>query len=144
MRYFIILLTVSCLNIFNACSNQNDTVSCFPNQIINAQINLNLPKYYTELSNNGWTYISEQQSGTRGLILVKYGNDYKVYDRNAPHLCPDALTTLEVKDNIKIICPKDGAEWMLLNGTPTKISSVPPKTYVSTYNAATGILSIYN
>ena len=142
-RYFKILLIINLLNILNACSSRNDTVNCFPNQIIRVEIPLNLPKYLTELNNNGWTYINEQQSGTRGLILVKFGSEFKVFDRNAPHICPDNTTPLEVVDNIKIVCPNDSAEWMM-NGNPTKISSLPPKTYLSTYNSSTGILSIYN
>lgn len=143
MKYFIILLILSQLNIFNACSNRNDTVNCFPNQVIRAEISLNLPQYFTKLNNNGWTYINEQQSGTRGLILVKYGNEFLVFDRNAPHICPDSNTTLEVVNNNKIVCPKDGAEWMI-NGTPIKISSLPPKNYASSYSSSTGILTIYN
>jgi hypothetical protein len=74
---------------------------------------------------------------------VKYGNEFLVFDRNAPHICPDSNTTLEVVNNNKIVCPKDGAEWMI-NGTPIKISSLPPKNYASSYSSSTGILTIYN
>ena len=126
-----------------ACSNREDTVSCFPNQIINVQLKTNLPAYDNLNRMGGWIYINEQQSGTRGLILVKTGTGFKVYDRNAPHLCPDTNTTLEVKDDIKIVCPKDGAEWILQDGTPIKGSGLPPKSYDYSYNAATGELLIY-
>jgi len=67
-----------------------------------------------------------------------------VYDRNAPHLCPDTNTTLNVEDNIKIVCPKDGAEWILLTGQPIKVANIAPKTYPYNYNPQTGILNIYN
>ena len=89
-------------------------------------------------------YINEQQSGTRGLIVVNTGTGFKIYDRNAPHLCPDTNTTLKVDENsIKIICPKDGAEWILQDGTPIKGSRMPPKSYDYSYNAATGDLLIH-
>ncbi len=97
---------------------QEDTVNCFPNNPINVSLNLNLPAYNALNYDDGWIYVNEQQSGTRGLIIVRVGNAFKVYDRNAPHLCPDNDTTLEVKDNIAIVCPKDGTKWMLRTGQP--------------------------
>ena len=143
LKTFFILLVFSLLSLVISCESRAETVSCFPSQIINVQLNLNLPAYANDLNTKGWIYINEQQSGTRGLILVKTGTGFKVYDRNAPHLCPDANTTLEVQNNIKIVCPKDGAEWILQDGTPIKGSGLPPKSYDYSYNAATGIISIY-
>ena len=143
LKTFFILLIFSLLSLVISCESRADTVSCFPSQIINVQLNLNLPVYANDLNTKGWIYINEQQSGTRGLILVKTGTGFKVYDRNAPHLCPDANTTLEVQNNIKIVCPKDSAEWILQDGTPIKGSGLPPKSYDYSYNAATGIISIY-
>ena len=143
LKTFFILLIFSLLSLVISCESRAETVSCFPSQIINVQLNLNLPAYAIDLNTKGWIYINEQQSGTRGLILVKTGTGFKVYDRNAPHLCPDANTTLIVQDRIKIVCPKDGAEWILQDGTPIKGSGLPPKSYDYSYNAATGIISIY-
>ena len=143
LKTFFILLIFSLLSLVISCESRAETVSCFPSQIINVQLNLNLPAYANDLNTKGWIYINEQQSGTRGLILVKTGTSFKVYDRNAPHLCPDTNTTLEVQNNIKIVCPKDGAEWILQDGTPIKGSGLPPKSYEYSYNAATGIISIY-
>ena len=143
LKSFFILLVFSLLSLVISCESRADTVSCFPSQIINVQLNLNLPAYRNLNTMGGWIYINEQQSGTRGLIVVNTGTGFKVYDRNAPHLCPDANTTLEVQNNIKIVCPKDGAEWILQDGTPIKGSGLPPKSYDYSYNAATGIISIY-
>ncbi len=143
LKAFFILLVFSLLSLVISCESRAETVSCFPSQIINVQLNLNLPAYAIDLNTKGWIYINEQQSGTRGLILVKTGTGFKIYDRNAPHLCPDANTTLEVKDNIKIVCPKDSAEWILQDGTPIKGSGLPPKSYDYSYNAATGDLLIH-
>ena len=143
LKAFFILLVFSLLSLVISCESRAETVSCFPSQIINVQLNLNLPAYANDLNTKGWIYINEQQSGTRGLILVKTGTGFKVYDRNAPHLCPDTNTTLEVHNNIKIVCPKDGAEWILQDGTPIKGSGLPPKSYDYSYNAATGDLLIH-
>ena len=143
LKTFFILLIFSLLSLVISCESRADTVSCFPSQIINVQLNLNLPAYAIDLNTKGWIYINEQQSGTRGLILVKTGTGFKVYDRNAPHLCPDANTTLIVQNDIKIVCPKDSAEWILQDGTPIKGSGLPPKSYDYSYNAATGNFLIY-
>lgn len=145
LKLVFIILILNNL-ILNSCGRREDTINCFPEQHINVNLNLNLPSYHNDLTHKGWTYISEQQSGTRGLILVRQGihpnYTFFVFDRNAPHLCPDKNTTLEVQGNIKIVCPKDGAEWML-NGSPSKISSLPPKRYSYSYNSATNGISIY-
>lgn len=143
---FFILLTFSLLTT-NSCGSTEDTVSCFPTSPINVNLNLNLATY-NKLNFVGQPiYIDEQQSGTRGLIVIRTQDSpatFKVYDRNAPHLCPDNNTTLEIKDNISIVCPKDNATWILISGQPTAISSVPPKTYFWNYDAGTKNLSIYN
>lgn len=144
LKAFFILLIFSLLSLVISCESRAETVSCFPSQIINVQLNLNLPAYSNLRTMGGWIYINEQQSGTRGLIVVNTGTGFKIYDRNAPHLCPDTNTTLKVDENsIKIICPKDGAEWILQDGTPIKGSGLPPKSYDYSYNAATGNLLIY-
>lgn len=140
---FFTLLTISSLTI-NSCGSREDTVSCFPTSPINVSLNLNLPAYFNLTQPQGWIYVDEQQSGTRGLIVVRGSNNtFKVFDRNAPHLCPDTDTTLEVKNNISIVCPKDNATWILLTGNPTAVTSLPPKTYPYNYDPSTRVLSIY-
>lgn len=140
--FFAIILIFSVLNI-TSCSNREETINCFPNTPINVVLNLNLPTYFTLQNVGGWIYVNEQQAGTRGLIVVRTTNGFKVYDRNAPHLCPDNNTTLSVENDIKIVCPKDGAEWITITGEPTKIAQVPPKTYPYSYDTNVKILSIY-
>mgnify|MGYP003583621631 FL=1 len=149
MKRTISFFTTSLLLIFstliiNSCGNREETVSCFPEVPINVVINLNLPAYYELQNVNGWIYLNQIESGTRGLIIVRTTNGFKVFDRNAPHICPDNNTTLIVDSNIKIVCPKDGAEWILLTGEPTKISQVSPKTYRYNFDSNANVLSIFN
>lgn len=138
----IILLIISSLNITKSCSSREETVSCFPDTSINVFLNLNLPAYQNLQNVGGWIYVNEQSSGTRGLVIVRTTNGFKVYDRNAPHICPESSSTLVVDNSIKLTCPKDGAEWILLTGEPIKIAQIPPKTYPSSYDAASNSLSI--
>ena len=140
-----IALVISILKILNSCGNREETTSCFPNQLISVQINISLPAYYPLQNIGGWVYISEQQSGTRGLIIYRASaTSFKIYDRNAPHICPDTNTTLEVEGGTLVICKKDNAKWFLMNGAPAEVSAYPLKQYFSTFNPSTNILNIYN
>ncbi len=142
---FTLFLIISLLSINNSCSERNETVSCFPNSPINAQLDLNLPLYYNLQNPGNWAYVNKIGAGTRGLIVYRKGiKDFLIYDRNAPHLCPDNETTLEVKNGTAIHCPKDGAEWILSTGEPIKVAKINPKFYPYTFDPNTNILSIYN
>lgn len=138
------LLIFSLLKILTSCGNREETTSCFPNQNISVQINLSLPAYYQLQNIGGWIYISEQQSGTKGLIITKTSSGFKIYDRNAPHICPDTNTTLEVEGGTLVICKKDNAKWFLNSGAPAEISPYPLKQYFYSFNASTNVLNIYN
>lgn len=141
----IFILIISILTI-NSCRERNETVSCFPNSVVSVQMNLNLPLYYSLQNVGSWVYVNEVGAGTRGLIVVRTTTGFKVYDRNAPHICPDKDTTLEVKNDTSIFCPKDGSQWILLTGQPTdnSVAKIAPKIYPYSYDSNTNILSIYN
>lgn len=142
----IIILIFSILSIINSCGERNETVSCFPNSVISVQLNLNLPSYYALNNVGGSVYVSEVGSGTRGLIVYRATSGFMIYDRNAPHICPDTNTTLEVQNGTKIVCPKDGAEWFLTTGQPLNATAKTGlKTYRAyNYDSNNNILSIYN
>ena len=136
IRLLTSFLIISILSIHQSCSERNETVSCFPNSVISVTINLTLPAYYDLQTVGTGMYIDEQQSGTRGLIVVKTASGYRAYDRNAPHLCPDKDTTLEIVNGTTIVCPKDGSKWILITGQPTDNSpaKTAPKTYFCNVN----------
>lgn len=142
-RVLFLLFITTFFGHTTSCSDRNETVNCFPATPVNVVLNLSLPAYFNLQNVGGWVYVNEQQAGTRGLIIVRTTTGFKVYDRNAPHLCPDEATTLNVENNIKINCPKDGAEWILLTGEPLNIATVPPKTYPYNYDSGSNLLSVY-
>lgn len=135
-----IFITVAAIS----CRSTDETVNCFPNSPISVVLNLNLPSYQNLNHPGGWVYVNEQGSGTRGLIVLRTNGGFKVYDRNAPHLCPATETTLSVVDNIKLYCPADKSEWILLTGEPIKVAQISPKIYLSQYDPNSNVLSIYN
>lgn len=141
-----LFLIISSLTIINACSERNETVSCFPNSVISVQLNLNLPTYYKLQTVGSWAYINEVGAGTNGLIVYRASSGFMIYDRNAPHICPGSDTILEVKDGTKVICPHDDAEWFLTTGQPlNNTAKTALKTYRSySYDSNSNVLSIYN
>ncbi|WP_434981019.1 hypothetical protein [Daejeonia sp. YH14] len=141
---FSLFLVFSMLSTLTTCAEREETVSCFPSSAISVTLNLNLPAYYMLQNTGSWMYIDQEGAGTRGLIVVRVSSGFKVYDRNAPHICPDENTTLKVVDDIKIVCPADNAEWILITGQPTAVSKVAPKTYSYTYDSSSKTLTIYN
>lgn len=111
-----------------ACRDDDGQKSCNPQYMISASFNVNLP-LYNELETRNWTYLSGEGTGTKGIIVVKTNSGYKAYDRNAPHICPTMDSQLQVVDDIKLYCPQDGAEWILLTGEPILIADRAPRVY---------------
>lgn len=154
MANILVKTLVSIILIFSSlsCADRDGTVSCFPRQIIDFEVNLNGSTYYQLNNPEGYVYTKgEYGTGTRGLIIFNSnsGNGFLAYDRNAPHLCPDGEeTTLEViKDTdgfLKIYCPKDGAKWLLQNGQPLEKASVPAKQYRVSRSGNGFLIHIYN
>ena len=124
-----------------SCSSDDGQMNCNPAYAISASINVNLP-LYNELETRGWTYVGGEGTGTRGVIVVKTNSGYKAYDRNAPHICPTPDSTLEVVEDIKLFCPEDGAEWILLTGQPMHTADRAPRVYQAVRNG--DIINIFN
>lgn len=116
------------------CNDDDGQKNCNPAYAISASVNINLP-LYSDVETRGWTYVDGEGTGSKGIILIKSSNgSYKAYDRNAPHICPTLNSRLEVVEDIKLYCPEDGAEWILLTGQPIKIADRAPRTYQAVRN----------
>ena len=139
-----VILVCVFASLFQGCNSDDGAVSCVPNPIVNVTINTSLPLYSNLNNPGGWVYVSTVTAGSKGIIVVNVGgNRYKAYDRNAPHICPSAETTLYVKNDISIVCDADNSEWILLTGQPTKVANRAPRTY-QVYVNANGTLTITN
>lgn len=130
------------MGMFLGCNDDDGQLNCNPQYTVSAVVNIALP-LYSNVETRGWTYVDGEGTGTKGIILVKTTNGtYKAYDRNAPHICPTANSRLEVIEDIKIHCPQDGAEWILLTGQPIAVADRTPRTYAAVRNG--NIVTIYN
>ncbi len=141
LKAFKVLMITFAIGILAGCNDDDGQKDCNPEYLISASININLP-LYSELETRGWTYVGGEGTGTRGIIVVKTNSGYKAYDRNAPHICPTPNSTLEVIDDIKMYCPEDGAEWILLTGQPLHTADRAPRVYPASRSG--DIITIYN
>lgn len=146
-RLFRIFTMILIVGFLVNCSEDDGQKGCNPEYNVNVSINLSLPLYSDLQNPNGWAYVQGEGTGTKGLIVVNIGNGFKAYDRNAPHICPNPTSTLEVVDGIKLYCPFDKAEWILLTGQPLEndegfAPNRTPRTYQTNYQG--GVLTIFN
>lgn len=119
-KNYLKLIIVSFLMIcVSACNNDQGRSSCMPHSYVNARYSLNTPQLIPLQSPMGYVVLNpDGTNGGRGLILVNTGARFLAYDRNAPQICPTAKSTLEVVDGLRVVCPEDGAEWILNTGMP--------------------------
>lgn len=116
---YLIMIALFFSGICISCNDDDSTVNCFPDVNVAAQYNLSLPSFANLNFPNGYVILEpDGTNGSRGMIIVNTGNGFNAYDRNAPHICPSDNTTLTVQDEIRIVCPADGAEWVLRTGQP--------------------------
>lgn len=129
LRIFNLIVFIGLISILHSCSDDDGQINCNPEYVVSTSININYP-LYSELETRGWTYVSGEGTGTMGIVVVRQSNgSYKAFDRNAPHICPTGNSQLQVVDDIKLMCPEDGAEWILLTGEPIKIADRAPRLY---------------
>ncbi|MXV37436.1 hypothetical protein GO491_01900 [Flavobacteriaceae bacterium Ap0902] len=119
LSIFKIILTFCILTFYVGCGTEDSTVDCMPRSNVNASYSLNLPQFVNLNIDQRYVVLdADGTNGSRGIILFNTGSQIRAYDRNAPHICPTANSTLVVVDDIIIECPEDGAQWMLRSGEP--------------------------
>ena len=114
MRTFIFALFT--LFTLSSCTNNNENNDILPNIPVNETINLSLPSYDNLLVPGGWAYAS---GGINGIIVYNInGDQFKAYERSAPHLPSSNCSQMVVENNIRMKCLCDDSEFNILNGAP--------------------------
>ncbi|SEM83551.1 hypothetical protein SAMN05216436_10873 [bacterium A37T11] len=67
--------------------------------------------------------------GVAGIYLVKYNGEILAFDRCST-VNPSERNAVETTDGLIATDPKSGAEYLLINGSPSKIAECPLKKYV--------------
>ena len=102
--------------IFLSCTNTNDNNDILPFTQVNETIDLSLPAYVNLVVPGGWAYTS---GGINGIIVYNInGNQFKAYERAAPHIPLSNCSQMVVENNLRMKCLCDDSEFNILNGAP--------------------------
>lgn len=111
-----ILFAIITLIIFSNCTGNSQNNDILPYVQVNETINLSLPEGQDLNVPGGWTTI---QGGLSGIILYNInGNQFKAFERAAPHIPRSSCSQMVVENNIRMRCPCDDSEFNILNGAP--------------------------
>lgn len=129
----------------SACSKGNnpEASSNVPYVKVSVSININTSAYNGLTKIGGEAYVA---GGYRGIILYrKDANTIMAYDRTCTYNLSDANGIVQAQTNGTAICLECSSEYSLFNGAvnngPTTIGI---KLYTTTFNSATGALTISN
>lgn len=67
--------------------------------------------------------------GVAGILLVNYSGEILAFDRCST-VNPSERNAVETTDGLIATDPKSGAEYLLINGSPSKVAECPLKRYV--------------
>jgi nitrite reductase/ring-hydroxylating ferredoxin subunit len=107
--FFLSIFLISCSSNFE----ENDLL---PFVTVSQIVDLSLPQYNNLQVPGGWAYTS---GGIKGIIIYNInGNQYKAFERAAPHLTLSNCSQMVVENNLRMMCPCDDSEFNILNGAP--------------------------
>lgn len=90
---------------------------------------VNFVLYVDMPSDNPWArgYVIRkgQGAGRGGVIVVPQATGgFRAFELSAPHIGVSEKSTLQVsEDGMRLVCPADGSEFMMLNGMPLETGS---------------------
>lgn len=115
---------------------------------------VNFVLYVDMPSDNPWTkgYVVRkgQGAGRSGVIVVPQGTGgFRAFEMAAPHIGVSEKSTLEIsEDGMRLVCPADGSEFMMLNGMPLEtgkaVSPCGLVEYRTSYSQAQRTVRIFN
>ncbi|MEO6884530.1 MAG: hypothetical protein ABI199_10975 [Bacteroidia bacterium] len=139
----IFLLTMALLP--NACTKGTNPEgsSNVPNVSVNISININ-NLTYTSLKTVGGTLALT--GGYRGILLYRRdANTIMSYDRTCTYDLSDANGVVQVQNNGTAICLDCSSTYTLYSGSVNSgPTTIPLKTYATTFNTTTGDVTVKN
>jgi nitrite reductase/ring-hydroxylating ferredoxin subunit len=112
-KIFFSILTVVLLS---GCTTNAVNNDILPVVQVNTTVDLSLPGFIDLQVPGGW---AEVNGGLKGIIVYNInGDQFKAFERAAPHLQISDCSQMIVENNIRLKCPCDDSEFNLLNGAP--------------------------
>ncbi len=111
-----ILFSILTVFLLSACTTNTVNNDILPVVQVNTTIDLSLPQFNNLQVPGGW---AEVNGGLKGIIIYNInGDQFKAFERAAPHLQISDCSQMIVENNIRLKCPCDDSEFNLLNGAP--------------------------
>ena len=102
--------------ILSNCTTESQNNDILPYVQVNQSVDLSLPEFVNLNVPGGWAY---GPGGIKGVIIYNInGNQFKAFERAAPHLQPSACSQMIVENSIIMKCPCDDSEFQIINGAP--------------------------
>jgi nitrite reductase/ring-hydroxylating ferredoxin subunit len=112
-KIFFSILTIILLS---GCTSNAVNNDILPVVQVNTTVDLSLPQFNNLQVPGGW---AEVNGGLKGIIIYNInGDQFKAFERAAPHLQISDCSQMIVENNIRLKCPCDDSEFNILNGAP--------------------------
>jgi len=108
--------SVFTLLLLYGCTTNTANNDLLPVVQVNQNVDLSLPQFIDLQVPGGWAYVN---GGLKGIIIYNInGDQFKAFERAAPHLQISDCSQMIVENNIRMRCPCDDSEFNILNGAP--------------------------
>jgi nitrite reductase/ring-hydroxylating ferredoxin subunit len=137
-KYLIVLLGLFML--IPGCKNNQNTI---PEVLVDIQVNINNPGYFSLQAIGGWMYLS---GGSRGIIVYrKSTNEFMAWERHCPFQPEDACGQVSVdSSNVFAVDYCCGSKFLITDGSIVNgPATLGLKMYQTSYDGF-AILRIYN
>lgn len=101
---------------FTNCTDGGIPNECFPTNVVDETLNLDLPQFINLRVPGGW---SNAVGGHRGIVVFNLnGSQFKAFDRRCPEQDQSTCGPMIVENSIILKCTCDDHEYNYLNGSP--------------------------
>lgn len=128
-------------SVFVSCNKDNDQI---PEVLVDIQVNINNPGYFTLQAIGGWMYFD---GGSRGILVYRKSTDeFMAFDRHCPYDPTNPCGRVAVDSSNNVIAKDDccGSSFLMTDGSPASGAASRGLKQYQVYWDGMGILRIYN
>ncbi|UOB16254.1 Rieske (2Fe-2S) protein [Abyssalbus ytuae] len=93
------------------------------------EINLNLPLYANLSTSGNSMYISGNNVGIKGIMVINIGNNFFAWEASCPNHSPNSCSTMKIEGGVTCRCECEDYLYSLANGAPLSESDSGEKLY---------------
>lgn len=126
---------------FYSCKKDNDQI---PEVLVDIQVNINNPGYYSLQAVGGWMYFD---GGSRGILVYRRSQDeFMAYDRHCPYDPGNSCgkVNVDTSNNVMAVDPCCSSTFLLTDGSVVSGSAPRGLKQYMVYWDGMSMLRIYN